>query len=62
MQKRKRGRQPPDYGMYICTGCITDKPTIRHGTHVACKCGSPPNPSLAKLMELPDWPRVIRGV
>jgi len=62
MQKRKRGRQPPPPMVYVCAGCCGDKPTIRHGVHVHCKCGSPPNPSLAKLHDLPDWPRVIRGV
>jgi len=61
MQKRKRGRQPPPYDVYVCPGCLADKPTIRNGVHVRCKCGAEPSYRLAELHDLPDWPRVIRG-
>lgn len=58
--RRRRGRQPPDIGIYCCTGCVRDKPTIRDGIHVECAyCGSAPNDQLARLWSLPDWPRVI---
>lgn len=60
--KKSRGRQPPHYGVYACTGCSSDKPTIRDGAHVKCgKCGAAPNPNLAKLYHMPDWPRVPAG-
>lgn len=59
---KRRGRPEPDYSIYSCAGCGTDKPTIRDGVHVPCKCGAAPNPSLAKLHDLPDWPRVVSGV
>jgi hypothetical protein len=61
MSKRKRGRPAPEIGIYCCTGCASDKPTIRHGVHVACAyCGAAPNDQLARLWDLPEWPRVIR--
>ena len=60
---KKRGRQPPEIGGYCCTGCAHDKPTVRDGVHVACsKCGAPPNDQLARLWNLPEWPRVITSV
>lgn len=62
MQKRKRGRPEPPYDFYLCPGCADERPTIRDGVHVACKCGSPPCANLAKVHDLPDWPRVVRGV
>lgn len=58
----KRGRPRADVGMYICTGCASDKPTIRNGVHVECACGAAPNSQLARLWDLPDWPRVIEPV
>lgn len=60
--RKKRGRQPPAIGVYCCAGCATDKPTIRDGVHVACKCGAAPNDQLARLWNLPEWPRVITSV
>lgn len=62
MQKRKRGRQPPPYDFFLCPGCADERPTIRNGVHVACKCGAPPSYRLAEVWKLPDWPRVIHGV
>jgi hypothetical protein len=54
-----RGRQSPPVQRYVCTGCAYDKPTIRDGEHVRCaKCGAAPNPQLALLWNLPDWPRI----
>jgi hypothetical protein len=59
---KHRGRQPPEIAVYCCTGCARDKPTIRNGIHVACSCGAAPNDQLARLWNLPDWPRVIVSV
>jgi predicted nucleic acid-binding Zn ribbon protein len=57
--KKTRGRQPPPIGVYACTGCVTDKPTIRNEVHVNCsKCGAPPNRQLERLWQLPNWPSV----
>lgn len=61
--KRKRGRPQPNVGFYCCTGCASDKPTIRNGVHVACsKCAAPPNKQLARLWNLPEWPKVVTVV
>jgi hypothetical protein len=60
---RKRGRQPPPIGIYCCTGCACDKPTIRDGVHVNCTyCNAEPNHHLARLWNLPDWPLVVTAV
>ena len=57
----RRGRPQPPVEVYCCTGCAYDKPTIRDGVHVNCaKCGAAPNDQLARLWNLPDWPRVTR--
>ena len=57
--RKRRGRQPPDVGIYSCTGCARTKPTIRNGVHVDCMwCSAPPNEQLARLWNLPDWPVV----
>jgi hypothetical protein len=57
--RKRRGRQRPDVGIYCCTGCAHDKPTIRNGVQVNCsRCGSEPNDQLARLWNLPDWPVV----
>ncbi len=58
-----RGRKPPPIGIYCCTGCATDKPTIRDGVHVNCSrdgCGAAPNPQLARLWNLQAWPVVFK--
>jgi hypothetical protein len=60
--KPHRGRQLPPVETYACTGCRYDKPTIRDGMHVRCSqpnCGAAPNPQLALLWNLPNWPRVF---
>lgn len=63
MSKRKRGRPQPEVGIYCCTGCGSDKPTIRSGVHVACaKCSAAPNSQLARLWNLPEWPKVVTVV
>lgn len=57
-----RGRKPPPIGVYACTGCVYDKPTIRDGVHVNCSqpnCGAAPNRHLERLWNLPNWPRVF---
>lgn len=56
---RRRGRQQPDVGIYVCTGCHNLKPTLRNGVHVNCReCGAAPNDQLARLWNLINWPRV----
>lgn len=60
MRKKRRGRPARPVGVYCCTSCGTDKPTIRNGIHVHCPCGAAPNRQLERLWDLPDWPRVIR--
>lgn len=60
---KRRGRKQPDVGVYACTGCEYDKPTIREGVHVNCaKCGAAPNRQLERLWDLPDWPNVVTVV
>lgn len=62
MPTKRRGRPAPPISVYCCTGCSSDKPRISNGVHVHCRCGAAPNPQLARLWDLPDWPRVIRAV
>lgn len=60
---KRRGRPPPPILNYVCTGCAENKPTIRDGVHVDCfRCHAPPNPQLARLWQLENWPSVAGAV